>query len=118
MISKSYKYFFLLTFFIIISCQSRIEENIIKKEIMVKILIDLHLAEKAIGELNYDNDTLKSLYSIKEKEIFDRYSISEEFYRKSYSHYFFDPKELDEVYATLIDSLLLYQQIKANEQFK
>ena len=106
------KYFILLTFFIITSCDSEINEDIVNKEKMVKILIDMHLAEEAIENLKYDKDTLEALFARKEQEILDKYSISEELYRKSYSYYFFEPEELDKVYAVMLDSLLLYQQTK------
>ena len=106
------KYFILLTFFIITSCDSEINEDIVSKEKMVKILIDMHLAEEAIENLSYDKDTLEALFARKEQEILKKYSISEELYRKSYSYYFFEPEELDKVYAVMLDSLLLYQQTK------
>ena len=54
------KYFILLTFFIITSCDSEIKEDVINKEKMVKILIDMHLAEEAIENLSYDKDTRSS----------------------------------------------------------
>tara|TARA_Y100000814_G_scaffold220453_1_gene164765 strand:- start:127 stop:465 length:339 start_codon:yes stop_codon:yes gene_type:complete len=106
------KYFILLTFFIITSCDSEINEDIVNKEKMVKILIDMHLAEEAIENLSFNKDTLEALFARKEQEILDKYSISEELYRKSYSYYFFEPEELDKVYAVMLDSLLLYQQTK------
>ena len=106
------KYFILLTFFIITSCDSEINEDIVNKEKMVKILIDMHLAEEAIENLSFDKDTLEALFARKEQEILEKYSISEELYRKSYSYYFFEPEELDKVYAVMLDSLLLYQQTK------
>ena len=106
------KYFILLTFFIITSCDSEIQEDVINKEKMVEILIDMHLAEEAIENLSFDKDTLEALFARKEQEILDKYSISEELYRKSYSYYFFEPEELDKVYAVMLDSLLLYQQTK------
>ena len=106
------KYFILLTFFIITSCDSEINEDIVNKEKMVKILIDMHLAEEAIENLSFNKDTLEALFARKEQEILDKYSISEELYRKSYSYYFFEPEELDKVYAIMLDSLLLYQQTK------
>ena len=106
------KYFILLTFFIITSCDSEIQEDVINKEKMVEILIDMHLAEEAIENLSFDKDTLEALFARKEQEILNKYSISEELYRKSYSYYFFDPEELDKVYDVMLDSLLLYQQTK------
>ena len=105
-------YFIFLTIFIIFSCVSEVEEKIIDKEDMVKILIEMHLVEKSIDNLKLDADTSRALFKIKEDQIFDKYSIDEELYRKSFSYYFFDPKELDVVYERVIDSLMLYQQIK------
>lgn len=105
-------YFIFLTIFIIFSCSSEVEEKIIDKEDMVKILIEMHLVEKSIDNLKLDADTSRALFKIKEDQIFDKYSIDEELYRKSFSYYFFDPKELDVVYERVIDSLMLYQQIK------
>ncbi len=106
------KYFFLLTFFIITSCQFEEKQDLIDKKMMVQILIDMHLAEKSIENLKYEKDTLEALFHRKEIEILDKYSVSEELYTKSYSYYFFEPEELDKIYEVLLDSLLLYQQTK------
>ena len=94
-----------------ISCQNNTEQGIIPKDKMVDILIDMHISEKAISELSYEKDTLKALFKMKELEIFDKHLVTEEMYRRSYSHYFFNPKELDNIYQVVIDSLSLYQQI-------
>ncbi len=106
------KYFYLLTFFIITSCQFNEKQDLIDKDMMVQILIDMHLAEESIEQLKYEKDTLEALFSRKEMEIFDKYNISEELYRRSYSYYFFEPEELDKIYGVMLDSLLLYQQTK------
>ena len=106
------KYFLFLTFFIIISCKNQVNEDLITREKMVKILLDMHIAEESISELPYDKDTLKALFLMNEKEILNKYSVSELDYRSSYSYYFFNPKELDEIYRSVIDSLSLYQQMK------
>ena len=37
--------------------------------------------------------------------------VEEEYYRKSYSYYFFRPVELESIYERVIDSLSFYQQI-------
>ena len=109
------KYFIFLTIFIITSCDDKPTEDVIEKHKMVQILMDMHLAEEAISELPYEKDTLKTLFAMKEHEIFDKYSITEEFYRKSYSYYFFDPKELNDIYQVVIDSLSVYQQTRGND---
>lgn len=106
------KYFSLLTFFIITSCKSDEIQDLIGREMMVQILIDMHLVEESIKNLKYEKDTLEALFYRKEKDIFDKYNVSEEMYRKSYSYYFFEPEELDKIYEIMLDSLLLYQQTK------
>ena len=82
------KYFIFLTFFIMVSCQNNTEQGVIPKDKMVDILIDMHIYEEAISELPYEKDTLKSLFKMKELEIFESYSVTEEMYRKSYSRTF------------------------------
>ena len=94
-----------------VSCQNNTEQGIIPKDQMVDILIDIHIYEEAIGELSYEKDTLKALFKMKELEIFNKHLVTEEMYRRSYSHYFFFFFELDNIYQVVIDSLNLYQQI-------
>ena len=109
------KYFLFLTFFIIMSCDDKPREDYINKKLMVQILLDLHISEEVISELPYEKDTLKTLFAIKEQEIFKNYKVTEELYRSSYSHYFFNPGELDDIYRVVIDSLSLYQQTKQKQ---
>ena len=47
-----------------------------------------------------------------ESEVFDKFMVDEELYRKSYSYYFFRPEELESIYIKVIDSLSLYQHLK------
>ena len=111
MIKKSVKYLCILTFFINTSCDSGINQNIIEKEKMVEILIELHLIEESIDILELNPDTSKALYHIKEQEIFYSYSVTEKQYRESFSYYFFNSNNLDNIYGNIIDSLMLYQQL-------
>ncbi|MDG2342446.1 MAG: DUF4296 domain-containing protein [Cytophagales bacterium] len=112
------KYFIILTFFIIISCDDEKEVNVIEKGKMAKILLEMHLSEESIDMLKFKKDTLNALFSEKEKEIFEKHSITEKEYRESYSYYFFNPQELEQIYEELIDSLLLYQQTFQNEKIQ
>ena len=49
------KYFVILTFFIIISCDDKKEVNVIEKGKMAKILLELHLSEESIDMLKFKN---------------------------------------------------------------
>ena len=106
------KFLSLLTFFIITSCVNTNDIDIINKEKMVSILIEMHLTEESVMELKLPDDTSGIFYTEKEREIFRKYMVDEETYRKSYSYYFFRPVELESIYDKVIDSLSFYQQIK------
>ena len=62
------KYFCLLTFFIITSCQSYDEkQDLIDKQIMVQILIDMHLAEESIEQLKISKRYFRSFIFIEKR---------------------------------------------------
>ena len=63
--------------------------DVINKEKMVSILIEMHLTEESVMELKLPEDTSETFFTEKEKEIFRKYRVDEEKYRKSYSYYFF-----------------------------
>ena len=108
----AFRIFLFLTFFLIFSCKNDAIDNkkYISKEKMVKILIDIHLIEEKVNQLNFSKDSSKVMFDMLEKEIFQKYNLTDEDYRKSYSHYFFNPKELDDIYQSVIDSLNVYNQ--------
>jgi len=108
----TFRIFLFLTIFLIFSCKNDDVDNkkYISKEKMVKILIDIHLIEEKVNQLNFSKDSSKSIFNLLEKEIFVKHDISDEEYRLSYSYYFFNPKELDDIYKSVIDSLNVYNQ--------
>ena len=108
----TFRIFLFLTFFLIFSCKNDTIDNkkYISKEKMVNILINIHLIEEKVNQLNFSKDSSKGMFDMLEKEIFQKYNITDEDYRKSYSHYFFNPKELDDIYQSVIDSLNVYNQ--------
>ena len=108
----SFRFLLILTFFLIFSCKNNDYENdlYLPKDKMINILIEIHLLEEKVNQLNYSEDSLRNIYELFEKEIFKNYDVSDEEYRKSYSYYFFDPKQLDEIYQSVIDSLNIYNQ--------
>ena len=108
----TFRIFLFLTFFLIFTCKNDTIDNkkYISKEKMVNILIDIHLIEEKVNQLNFSKDSSIVMFDMLEKEIFQKYNITDEDYRKSYSHYFFNPKELDDIYQSVIDSLNVYNQ--------
>ena len=54
-----FRIFLFLTFFLIFSCKNDHDDNkkFISKEKMVKILIDIHLIEEKVNQLNFSKDS-------------------------------------------------------------
>ena len=84
MVKKTIKYLYILTFFIINSCDSGINQNIIEKEKIDEILIEIHLMEESIDILELNADTSRALFHVKEQEIFDSYSLQKKNIEKAF----------------------------------
>ena len=76
----AFRIFLFLTFFLIFSCKNDHDDNkkFISKEKMIKILIDIHLIEEKVNQLNFSKDSSKVIFNILEKEIFEKYNITDE----------------------------------------
>ena len=72
------KFLSLLTFFIITSCVNTNDIDVINKEKMVSILIEMHLTEESVMELKLPEDTSETFFTEKEKEIFRKYKVDED----------------------------------------
>lgn len=100
-----------LSFF---SCkkQEKIPEDILSKEKMVSLLIDLRIAEGRVATLTLGNDSSLNLFSEIEKSIFDKHEVDSLSYIKSYQHYLLLPRQALYITDAVIDSLKVLQQIK------
>ncbi len=88
-----------------------IPDNILDKDKMVKILVDIHLCEAKCGQSFLRGDTAKTLYARMENELFIKYKISKQSYLNSYQYYMNNLSEFDDIYARVVDSLSLREQL-------
>lgn len=90
-------------------CQSenseKVPDDIISKEAMVPILVDVHMLESGIQTKNYNRDSSVVLYEIMSKKIWTKHHVTEEQFRKSILYYAQDAKVLDHIYTIVIDSV-------------
>lgn len=86
--------------------------NLIPKERMVEILIDLHLSEARVGQFNFRTyDSTKALYSDYEMDIFKKYKVDSAAYNKSYQYYLQNTKMMEDIYTAVVDSLSLRENL-------
>ena len=87
-------------------------EGVLPKEKMISFLIDLHIAEARINNLNLRRDSAEKLFHKVEDSLFAKNGIdSDTVYDYSYEYYLKDIKGLDEIYSAVVDSLSLRERL-------
>ena len=97
--------------------EEKIPPDIIQKDIMVRVMTDMHLAEShAQFSSAYDNskNTKQSYY----KFIFDKYKISYEQFMKSWKYYTAHPEIFSKIYDEVITELSKKQAEASKEKQK
>jgi hypothetical protein len=106
-----YKYLILSLFVLILSCKNDSlntvskPKNLLTKNQMAEIIVDMHIAEAGLNASNLSLDSLKNMSAGYDSFIFDKYQIKEEDFEKSYDYYLCVPYELDTVYQNVIELL-------------
>ena len=81
--------------------------NVIPKDTMTQVLIDIHLAEAKVAVRNLSPDTAQMLYEIHKRKIYQDYKISPERFKESFDFYSRNLNEMDKIYEAVVDSLSL-----------
>ena len=95
--------------------QSRIPDDVLSKEEMVKLLLDIYMAESKVNNLKLTRDSSLAIFKVYEHKLLDKYSISDSVYRRTVTYYYSHPTHLEEIYGHVLDSLQLREQ-KLNEK--
>ncbi|MEQ6120981.1 DUF4296 domain-containing protein [Reichenbachiella sp. MALMAid0571] len=80
-------------------------ENLLSREKMVSILIDVHILESEIQTLRLSKDSSQLLFNTFERELFEKHQVKKEVYKKSFEYYLEGVKEMEKIYEVVIDSL-------------
>lgn len=105
------KYFLLINVIVGFGCSQTLKnEDVIPPAKMTELLIDIHILEARVDKLRLPNDSAFAIYNTLEKEIFDQNDLTKLEYERSYQHYLSNPKQLDQIYAVVVDSLNVIQK--------
>lgn len=80
-------------------------KNLLSREQMAEIIVDMHIAEAGLNASNLSLDSLSGMSAGYDSLIFDKYQIKKEDFEKSYDYYLCIPNELDSVYLNVINLL-------------
>jgi hypothetical protein len=92
------------------SCQSspKTPPGILDQDSMINILIDIHVAEAKANSAGLRSpDSVQVYYKFLEKDVFSKHSTDSTRYYNSYRYYMENIKQMDQIYAAVVDSLSL-----------
>jgi len=94
--------FFVVIFsFLLVQCGSkdRIPSEMVPKEKMVDILLDIHVMESKIESVRFGSrDSMQVAYLNAQREILQKYKVDSATYYKSYDYYFKQMYHMKEIY--------------------
>lgn len=100
-----------------LSCDShRAPSGVLSEDEMVNILIDIQLTEGMVGALPISYDSSQVLYSLMEKDIFIKHGVEDSVFVNSMRFYLEDARKMDQIYARVIDSLVVRESSPAKKE--
>ncbi|WP_139920649.1 DUF4296 domain-containing protein [Hymenobacter sp. DG01] len=81
--------------------------QLIARDKMVSLLIELHTLEARADAAGLPLDSARALFLEAQKNLYWRYEINDSLFMQSYRYYAVHDKDLDGIYAQVVDSLAL-----------
>ena len=108
----------LLALVLVFSCKGKKSPppGILSEDQMVMVITDIQLTEGKVSALPVSYDSSQVLYSLLEKEVFLKHSVSDSLFTQSMLYYLEDAKAMEQIYARVIDSLTVLETIPGKEQ--
>lgn len=100
--------FLILSAVLLYSCQSEsIPAGVLSEDQMVNVLVDVQLTEGIVSALPVSYDSSQILYTLLEKDIFDKHGVTDSVFTQSMLYYLEDAGKMDRIYTRVIDSLVV-----------
>lgn len=102
-----------LLFFVFTSCDKLPVEkpdNLINEKNMIKMLIDIHIAEATYVQMRYDSIIKNSSSENFYYSILEKYQIPDSVFEKSFVYYASTPKHFEEMYQDVMNKLSEMEQ--------
>ena len=105
------KLLFVFLFLVWAACSSpKRPEGVLTQAQLSALFIDIYLAEARLEVLPMAKDSSVRYFVPFEERLLKSKSISDSILRQTYSYYLSHPKELEQVYDAVIDTLVLREQ--------
>jgi len=94
------------------ACASRERKpaGLLSRDEMVKTLAEIYIAEDKVNHLALTNDSGQQIFKAMLPKVMAKAGTSDSLFRLSYDYYTDHPREMEEIYTALVDSLNLREQ--------
>jgi hypothetical protein len=95
------------------SCREEtIPQDILTPEAMNELLLEFHLLEAKIEQLNLDLDSSRQVYAHFEPQVLAKYGVDSATYKESLEFYLNHPALFHDVYEVVVDSLMVREKYR------
>lgn len=96
----------------VFSCskKEKAPKGILAREEMVTTIQEVLLAEEKVNRLRLSTDSSKKVFTAIRGKIFEKTGVPDSVFNNSMNYYMDHPKELEQIYTALVDSLNLKEQ--------
>ncbi|MBX2962418.1 MAG: DUF4296 domain-containing protein [Cyclobacteriaceae bacterium] len=91
-------------------------KDVLPEAEMVKVIIQLHLAEEKMARLNVSYDSMNKLMPYLRDYILEQVGTRDSLFKKSMEYYMAHPKRMEYIYTAVVDSLSLQEQVLSKER--
>ena len=105
--------FCLVALCFLLGCVKEVEipKDVMTKNQMISLLIDIHILEAEAGQLAIPKDSSRALFNHFEKDLLAENGVDDSLYYKSLQFYYENPQLMEEIYEAVVDSLSLYERM-------
>ncbi|HLZ16669.1 MAG TPA: DUF4296 domain-containing protein [Cyclobacteriaceae bacterium] len=105
------KLWIIFLFIGMVSCHpDKKPEGILTQPQLSALLVEIYLAEARVDQVPVTKDSSIRFYLPFEEKLLKRKGITDSLLKKTYTYYLAHPKELEQVYDAVIDTLALREQ--------
>jgi hypothetical protein len=84
--------------------------NVLSEEEMVTVLAEVYITEEKVNVLALPPDSAEYVFRQLKSRVFRNLNVTDSVFQESLDFYMTEPKRMEKIYATLVDSLQLREQ--------
>lgn len=95
---------------VVLSCKEQKETGVLSQEEMVRVLTEIYIVEDKVNRLTLGPDTSRQIFNQMREKVAAKTGIPDTLFLKSLDYYTQRPKQMEQIYTALVDSLNLKEQ--------